>query len=184
MDRNILIGIQQGSDCIKQLCALWNNSKVLKLWHQDEPTNKHDMQNLKSSEQYCWDVEDSSPVGRCATWCGEYSGEFLKEDSAFMFTVKQADTWSVSNSTVTASSLPVCTATLWCIHGLNNIWIRQAKTLNFSWTAWPWRWRQSSPWNMCNCLYLPVDLAQYSTLWDNFSHTKGFRIASAQVHCI
>jgi len=118
MYRNILIGIQQGSDCIQQLCALWNNSKVLKLWHQDEPTtDKHDMQNLKSSEQYCWDAEESSPAGRCMAWCGEHSGEFLKEDSVFMFTVKQADTWSVSNSTVTASSLTLCTATERLLYG-------------------------------------------------------------------
>jgi len=110
MDRNILMGIQQACDCTQQISALWNNSKVLKLWHQDEPTNQHDMHNLKSSEQYCWDMQDTGSAGRCATWCGEHSGEFLKEDSAFMFTNKQADTRTVSNSAVTPSSFTMCTA--------------------------------------------------------------------------
>jgi len=184
MDRNILIGIQHGSDCIQQLCALWNNSKFLKLRHQDEPTNKHDMQNPKSSVQHCWDVAGSSPAGRCTTWCGEHSGEFLclhaHCQAGWHLKCQQQHCDSLKSHTVHRYR----EATLWCIHGLNNIWIRQAKTLHFSWSAWPWRWRQSSPWNMHNCLYLPADLAQYSTLWDNFSHTKGLRIASAQFHSI
>jgi hypothetical protein len=69
----------QWADCIQQLCALWNTRKFLKLWHHNKPTSKHDMQNLRSSEQCCWVVENSSLAGSCATWHGEHSGEVLKE---------------------------------------------------------------------------------------------------------